>query len=183
MSYFSIFFIAVALGVDAFVASISCGIKIQDLKWDKFGKIALMFGFFQAGMPLLGWGLGQFVAPYISPYTALLSFGVFFALGVKTLKDTYTEEEETCNSMCSCNKWSCLLSLAVATSIDAFLVGVVFSVKQVSLPTAILIIGLVTFVMSLVGCTIGHHSVSKLGKKAGWIAGFMLIGLAVYQFL
>ncbi len=184
MGYVSLFAVAFALSLDAFAVSIVCGIKLKQLWIKKFTKISLFFGGFQAGMPLAGWLVGYLVQDFISQYAAWIAGLVFLVLGMKTLVEAYRgkHHSQSCEQ-CTCDDWSCLISLATATSIDAFLVGLVLAVFQIPLIISVGTIGLVTFVISFIGCLIGNRAHHVVGKKVEFVAGLILIALAIKEFL
>ena len=187
MNLLSVVVIAFILSLDAFAVSVSCGIKMGCLIKRKILKIALYFGVFQAVMPLLGWFFGHYIKNYVEAYSAYLSFAIFLLLGLKTLYDTFWEKEQegdnenSCQS-CQCQSQWCIFNLAVATSIDAFIIGLLFSIKSVPLISSVLIIGVITFCMSIIGAVFGQKIGSKIGKWSGGLAGVILIGLAVKSF-
>lgn len=183
MSLISVIVIAFILSLDAFAVSISCGIKLGCLIRRKILKIALYFGLFQAGMPLLGWFLGHYIKDYVEAYANYLSFAIFLLLGLKTLYDSFYGESDDegdagCNN-CKCDNQWCIFNLAVATSIDAFVIGLLFSLKNVPLLSSVTIIGVITFCMAIIGAVFGHKIGSKIGKWSGGVAGLILIALAV----
>ncbi len=185
MTFLTVLLIAFALSLDAFATSISCGIKLRRIRLGRFLKIAGAFGIFQALMPLLGYGLGRFIKDYIQAFDHWIAFGVFFALAAKTLYDAFfgqDEDEDGCNE-CQCEKNSCLLFLAVATSIDAFVIGLVFAFYDVNLIWSVLLIGVVTFLISLGGCFIGNRARKWFGKWSEIIAGLILLALAIKALL
>jgi len=181
MSFVTVLLIAFALSLDAFATSISCGVKLRRIQLGPFLKIAGTFGIFQALMPLLGWSLGRFIKDYIQAFDHWIAFAVFFVLALKTLYDAFwgheSEEEGKCKE-CQCQNYSCLFFLAVATSIDAFVIGLVFALYNVNLIWSILLIGVVTFAISLLGCFIGNRARHYMGKWSEIIAGVILLVLA-----
>lgn len=187
MSLFAVVVIAFILSLDAFAVSISCGIKMGCLIKRKILKIALYFGIFQAVMPLLGWFFGHYIKDYVEAYSAYLAFAIFLLLGLKTLYDTFWEKDEEGDNQegcqnCKCQNQWCIFNLAVATSIDAFVIGLLFSLKNVPLISSVLIIGVITFMMSIIGTVFGQKIGSKIGKWSGGIAGLILLALAVKSF-
>ena len=188
MTFLTVFLIALALSLDAFASSISCGIKLRRIQLLNFLKIAGTFGLFQAVMPLLGWSLGNVIKAYVQTFASGIAAAVFAALAAKTLYDAFFGKPEgACGAAacreCQCRKPSCLLLLAVATSIDAFVIGLLFALYQVPLLTSVLLIGAVTFVMSLAGCFIGNRARHYFGKWSEIIAGLLLLALAVKALL
>lgn len=182
MSIVSIFIIAVVLSMDAFAVSISCGIKMGCNARKKFLKLASYFGLMQGLMPVAGWYLGSLVNNYISNYAQYLSAAVFFILGFKTIYDSFQSQDTYRERPCECSGQKCVSSLAIATSIDAFIIGVVFSINDVSLWSSALIIGVTTFLLTIIGIIFGRKIGVKLGKLSGFCAGLLLIILAGYSF-
>ncbi len=180
MVLWELFLISLALSLDAFSVALSCGMRLPADRYRKFLKIALAFGIFQAVMPLLGSVLSKyFLAQYIARYSGWISFLVFGALGAKTFYDFFTSGKEEAPKPCTCAGYRCLMSLAVATSIDAFLIGSVLGLSNVSLAVSVTWIGIVTFVNSLVGCFLGNKAVGFLNRYARLMAGVILVALAI----
>ncbi len=171
--------ISLALSMDAFAVSISCGIKLKEIALNKYFKIAISFAIFQAVMPILGWYAGNFLRSYVESITTWITFSVFLILALKTLYDALFSKKANGCLRCFCTSWSCLLSLALATSIDAFIIGIVFALNIVTIWYPILLIGAVTLCMSIVGAFIGHRAGVFLGKWASVSAGVILLGLAI----
>jgi len=180
MNILDLTLIAVALSLDAFSVSISCGIKLPPKAYKKFLKISLAFALFQAVMPLGGHLLTRtLLATYISAYSKWISFSVFLLLGAKTIYDFFfSKESDECKS-CNCTSLHCLTGLAVATSIDAFLVGGVLGLQGQSLLYPLILIGVITLMNSMIGCLLGNRSVTLLKEKARLLAGLILIALAI----
>jgi manganese efflux pump family protein len=183
VSWWAIILLGLALSFDATAVSISCGIKLNIIRWRQYFKIALSFGLFQAVMPLIGWLLGGLVKDYVRAFDHWIAFTVFLLLGIKTLWETFKKHEDQECAQCQCAGWRCLLGLAVATSIDALVVGFIFSLYQVSLFLSVLIIGIITFAMSMLGLFMGHKTHHLLGKKASLMAAIILLALAVKALL
>ncbi len=180
MNFIDIMFIAFVLSLDAFSVSISCGIKLKTKQFKKYIKISMAFGIFQALMPIGGWLLGHLFKDIVGQYAPWISFSVFFLLGLKTFYDVWKDHTSECGTSCSCDNHLCLFNLAIATSIDAFLVGIILSLHSttpfyISLP----LIGATTIVMSLAGCLIGNIANTLLKRWSLLIAGVILIGLAI----
>ena len=180
MSLFELLLVSLALSLDAFAVALSCGMRLPSNRYRKFLKIALAFGIFQAAMPLAGSLLSRYLlARYISRWSYLISSLVFAVLGGKTFYDFFAGQEEKNGPGCNCDSARCLVSLAVATSIDAFLIGSVLGLKAVSLPVAVAWIGAITFLNSMIGCFLGNKAVGFLTRYARLLAGTILLGLAV----
>ena len=184
MGLLELLLISLALSLDAFAVALSCGMRLPANGYAKFLKIAAAFGIFQALMPLLGAVLAKYVlARYISHYSYLVSFLVFAALGGKTFYDFFRSGGEGAPAACACDSARCLLSLAVATSIDAFLIGSVLGLRAASLTVAVAWIGAITFLNALIGCMLGNKAVGFLTRFARLLAGTILVALAIRALL
>lgn len=184
VDFLDLLLIAFALSLDAFSVSISCGIKLKKNHFIKFIKISLAFGLFQAFMPFLGWLmtnalLKDFIVAYAKWVTAL----VFFLLALKTFHDYYTSLNSKDDKCCDCDGYKCLTTLAIATSIDAFVVGSVLGVQDNSLMISVILIGVVTFFNSILGCLLGNRSITLLQDKSRVVSGLILLVLAIKSLL
>jgi len=181
MHLLELILISLALSLDAFAVALSCGMRLPNNRYLKFLKIALAFGFFQAFMPVAGSLLSKyFLARYLSRYSYVISFLVFGTLGAKTFYDFFTSRNDDVQIPCFCDSTRCLLALALATSIDAFLIGSVFGLKALSLTVAVSWIGAITFVNSLIGCFLGNKAVGFLTRYSRILAGVILVALAIH---
>jgi putative Mn2+ efflux pump MntP len=179
MGLFELLLISLALSLDAFAVALSCGMRLPVNRYAKFLKIAAAFGIFQALMPLLGAVVSKYLlAHYIARYSYLVSFLVFATLGGKTFWDFFAREQAASDA-CVCDRARCLVSLAVATSIDAFLIGSVLGLRAVSLAWAVSWIGAITFLSSLIGCVLGNRAVGLLTRFSRLLAGTILVALAI----
>lgn len=177
MSLLEILLIAVGVSADAFAVSLSQGVTLRRFRWRDALLIAGLFGIFQALMPLLGWLLGKGFADAISGVDHWIAFGLLALIGGKMLWEAFHDDEDEDDEQSLDLRG--LLILAVATSIDALAVGVSFAVLPVNLPLALTVIGVVTFVISLVGVRLGRSVGSWLGKPAEILGGLILIGIGV----
>ena len=173
-SIFTILLIALSLSIDAFVVSIAAGITIKKLKVRKALKIAFMFGFFQAFMPVIGWFFGGMIRGILERIEYFVVAGIFFLIGMKMILETILIEEERERDYTS---FSVLLILVVATSIDAFAAGLGFSILHTAIALPVIIIGSVTFITSLTGVYIGNNSQKFFGNGFGIAGGIILVGI------
>jgi manganese efflux pump family protein len=174
MDLLSILLLAVGLAMDAFSVSITRGLSVRcDIKHALL--IALFFGGFQALMPVLGWASGRELAHFMEAWAPWVAFILLFLIGAKMIYESFRhpEEEDTCKIL-SLRE---LLFLSVATSIDAFAVGITFAFLNISLLQPIIIIGVVTFVLSLVGVYIGKQVGHLFESKMEILGGIILIGI------
>jgi len=166
--------LAVALAMDSVAVSIAIGSKHHRLPLSKTLLAAGMFGFFQGAMPLAGYAIGVSFAQYAQAFDHWIAFFLLVGLGVKMLYEAYKNEfdDEVSNL-----KIKTLLSLAIATSIDAMAIGVTFAFLQTDIWSASAIIALVTFVLCIAAVYLGKRLGSLLESKAEMLGGAILIGL------
>lgn len=173
MNFVAIFFIGVGLAMDAFTVSISCGINQKKLELMHATRIALFFGVAQAVMPVLGWLIGLKIQHWISAFDHWIAFALLGFIGGKML----WEARDHCICKTDYLNIRVLFTLALATSIDAFAVGLSFAVLGETIVTPAIIIGVITFMMSLGGVYLGDRIGCLLGKKMEIAGGLILIGI------
>ncbi|WP_309498606.1 manganese efflux pump MntP family protein [Sulfurovum sp.] len=168
--------LAVALAMDSVAVSIAIGSKYKKLHLPRIVFIASIFGFFQGIMPLAGYLIGISFAQYVQAYDHWIAFVLLVGLGVKMLYEAYKNEfDEEVTDLSN----KTLITLAIATSIDAMAIGVTFVFLQTDIMIASVIIGLVTFVLCLAAVYVGKKLGSFLESKAEILGGLMLIGLGL----
>jgi putative Mn2+ efflux pump MntP len=194
-SFFTIFLIAVGLAMDAFAVAVSCGFMIRQLHLRYAMRVAVFFGFFQAFMPVLGWISGFTIREYIQAFDHWIAFGLLAFIGGKMIYESFViSEVDACKTCPYADAGSCpdfqerikkqfsvrtLLFLAVATSIDALAVGVSISILGDPIIFPAIVIGLVTFVMSLGGVIIGNKVGHLFESKIEIAGGIILIGIGL----
>ncbi|MBI4722131.1 MAG: manganese efflux pump [Candidatus Stahlbacteria bacterium] len=176
--------IAFGLAMDAFAVSITCG--MSGLK--NALKIPLFFGFFQAGMPVIGWLIGVSLRNYIYGIDHWVVFGLLSLIGCKMIYESMKTTAPIAaphtagfsmgfsTSKRELNIYV-LLMLSVATSIDALAVGISFAVLKIPILTPIIVIGVITFLLSFIGIFIGNRLGRFLGNKIKIVGGLILIGI------
>ncbi len=174
MDFISVFFIAVGLAMDAFSVSITQGLTSK-LNVKHALTIAIFFGGFQALMPVLGWISGIQLENIISTFAPYIAFGLLLIIGVKMIYESiYSSNEDDEGKSLS---FRYLLILSIATSIDAFAVGVTFAFLNTPVIQPALIIGIVTFALSFIGVYIGKKIGHFLEGKIEVLGGLILIGI------
>jgi putative Mn2+ efflux pump MntP len=175
MNTLELLLIAVGLSMDAFAISISIGLtnNVYHVK-DAFVAGAY-FGGFQMLMPLLGYAVGSGYADSIATYDHWVAFAVLSIIGVKMIKGSF---DKTCMPSPSL-KFASMMPLAVATSVDALAVGVSFSFLNVNIVPAALMIGMVTFCLSMSGVKVGNIFGLKYRSKAELAGGVILVMLGL----
>ena len=174
MSVVEIVLIAIALAMDCFAVSIVSGVICRKLYTAKALRMAFLFSLFQALMPLIGWTAIHYFQHSVEAYDHWIAFGLLFLIGANMIREAIWGKEEEGKENGALD-FKTMLLLAIATSIDALAVGVSFACIQVRLWSSVLIIGLTTFVFSVLGVKIGNVFGSKYEKSAGIIGGIILI--------
>lgn len=178
MSLLDITFLALALAMDCFTVSIVSGVIIRKYVLSVILHMAFLFGLFQAMMPFIGWLGTSYFSHYLESVDHWIAFGLLAFLGGKMIKDSFGSEEE---AHFNPSKLTSQLLFAVATSIDALAVGISFaclgykSVDQLAVPLAI--IGVCSFVMSILGNVLGVVCGKSIVKrlKPELIGGIILL--------
>lgn len=167
--------------MDAFAVSLASGATMKRLHLPNALKMGLFFGGFQAFMPVLGWAAGLSMKNFISAWDHWIAFVLLSAVGGKMVYEAFKlKEEEECGGPKTCPfDTGTLTVLALATSIDALAVGLTFSLLRVSIITPVLVIGLVTFLMSVAGVKIGSKGGHFFEHKMEAAGGFILIAIGL----
>ncbi|TAJ12290.1 manganese efflux pump [Marinilabiliaceae bacterium JC017] len=176
MDTYSIILIAIGLSMDSLAVSITNGLTIKDLNAKKVLTISSSLAIFQALMPLFGWLTGIGVEKYIREVDHWIAFVLLSFIGAKMIYESF-QSKETVNNVEL--KPVTLIAQSVATSIDAFAVGISFAIMNFSIATPVVIIGLVTFGFSLMGLQLGKFFEKYLGKSVEVFGGLVLIGIGV----
>jgi len=176
MHILNIFIIAIALAMDAFAVSITEGNVNKPLKKSNALTIATFFGIFQAGMPLIGWVLGSVIIKYIDRYDHWVVFGILSIIGTKMIYESFRINKAKKISNLRLKR---LLILSIATSIDALAIGFSIALLHINIFLAILIIGMVTFLLSIIGVYIGYFLGHFFENKIEFLGGIILIGIGV----
>ena len=179
MDYVSVLLIAVGLSMDAFAVAIGRGAVL--LHGDRVRgalAMALAFGAFQALMPVAGWLLGSAFAGFIGGIDHWIAFLLLAGIGGRMIFEAVTRREEDDRPALSVRV---LLLLAVATSIDALAVGLGLRLADPSIPIllAALLIGAVTFGLSLTGGMLGSRLGERFGRSMEAVGGVVLIGIGL----
>lgn len=164
--------------MDAFAVSICKGLAMKKITFKQAGIVGLWFGGFQALMPTLGFLLGTTFASFVTVIADWIAFILLALIGGNMIKEALSGEEEEANASLD---FKTMLLLAIATSIDAFAVGVSFAFMEIGslIIPAVLFIGVITFVLSMVGVKVGNVFGTKYKSKAELAGGIILILLGV----
>ncbi len=176
MGVIELLVLALGLSMDAFAVSICKGLSVPKLQAKHCLICGVYFGGFQALMPLIGWALGIRFQSMITNIDHWIAFVLLAVIGANMIKESFSKEEECPDASFG---FKTMLTLAVATSIDALAVGVTFAFLDVSIVPAVLLIGVTTFVCSAVGVKIGNVFGNRFQSKAEFLGGLVLIAIGL----
>lgn len=173
MNFITIIGIGIGLSMDALAVSVINGFVIKKLKIRHAFRIAFSFGFFQGAMPVIGWVAGLSFRKYIQDIDHWVAFSLLCIVGGKMIYESINCSEEKKD----CLQFPALLLLSIAT--DALVVGLSFSFLQVDIIIPAIIIGVVTFIICLIGIYLGDRIGRFVGNKLELIGGLILIIISI----
>ena len=176
MGIIELIVLSIGLAMDAFAVAVCKGLSMSKMSWKKACIVGAYFGIFQAAMPLLGYLLGISFQDKIASIDHWIAFVLLGAIGINMIKEAISKDKESSNDSV---KFKDMLILAIATSIDALAVGITFAFLKVNILLAISLIGIITFVLSIIGVKIGNIFGDKYEKKAEFAGGTILILLGI----
>ena len=179
MRFGSILTLAVGLAMDAMAVSAARGLAVRTLRPRHALIVAGFFGVFQAGMPVLGWTLGSRIGPSVAAWDHWIAFVLLCGIGLKMLHEARTAPPSDASGESDRELFGMkvMFVLAVATSIDAFAVGVTLPMLEAPLVLSVVTIGVTTAVLSALGLVLGRHFGTLLGRGVDAFGGIVLIGL------
>lgn len=173
--------LGVGLAMDAFAVSICKGLAMRKVNKKQAVIISLFFGGFQAIMPVIGWLLCKGFQTYIEAFDHWIAFALLAFIGVKMIIETLREKEDdvVIEEMDPPLDMKEMLMLAIATSIDALAVGISLAALDRPIVESAAIIGVVTFVISIIGVYIGNFFGNRYKKRAELTGGIILVLIGV----
>lgn len=183
MNILDIVILGIALSMDAFAVAVCKGLAVDKAKIKHCLIAGVWFGGFQGLMPAIGFVFGSTFAKYIEKYDHWVGFILLALIGVNMIKEALSKEEQ---NECHENSFAAktMFVMAVATSVDALAVGITFPTSfgitsVVDVIIAVLIIGILTFILSAIGVKIGNIFGTKYKSKAEVTGGVILILLGI----
>ena len=176
MSFLVLLLIAIGLSMDCFAVSVGFSV-LRTLKWKDILKTAFFFGLFQAIMPVIGWIVGNSIRSMIESVDHWIAFAILGIIGIRMIINSFKTGEK--KDPIDIRNWHVLLALSLATSIEALITGVSFGFIKVNIFKAVCIIGIVTFLNTIIGMKVGEHSNFIPVKRAEMIGGLVLIAIGV----
>ena len=172
MGILEMFLIAIGLAMDAFAVSVCKGLSFKEMSWKKAIIVGVYFGIFQALMPAIGYFLGATFESLVTQIDHWIAFALLGFIGINMLREAFDKEKEDTNDRVDLKT---MLVLAIATSIDALAIGITFAFLKVKVLLATLLIGIITFGLSIMGVKIGNKFGNKYERKAEATGGIILI--------
>ena len=176
MGIIEIVLIGLSLAMDAFAVSICKGLSMKKMNWKSAIIISLYFGIFQAFMPVVGYFLGSTFESYVTNIDHWIAFILLSLIGGNMIKESFDSEDKKKNDKID---FKTMIVLAIATSIDALAIGITFAFFEVNLLLSISIIGIITFLLSIIGVKIGNKFGDKYQNKAEFVGGLILVLLGI----
>ena len=172
MDIVSTLLIAVALAMDAFSVSLTKGCTLKNITLKQILWFGVFFGGFQSLMPILGWTLGVQLQLIVSAVAPWIAFILLVLIGANMIRESFSDDLDDDEDTFS---FAELTLLAVATSIDAFAVGVTYAVLKIDILIPVIIIGLVAFIFTVIGIYLGKKIGDYFGDKFEILGGVILI--------
>ena len=167
--------IAIALAMDAFSVSLTKGFTQKHLKTNQIFYYGLFFGFFQFMMPILGFYFGALISEFIASIASIVGFILLLAIGLNMIRESLQDDDEITDNF----SFSEVTLLAIATSIDAFAVGLTYALLNESILLPSIIIGIVAFLFSIVGVILGKKIGNYFGGRFQILGGVILILIGI----
>ncbi|MBO7285168.1 MAG: manganese efflux pump [Alistipes sp.] len=164
------------LAMDATAVSIGKGLSLKKVEPSHALKAGVWFGGFQALMPIIGYFLGVSFSGFVASVDHWICFGLLLLIGANMVREALSGDDDELDDNFSPRT---MFLMAVATSIDALVVGVTLAFANANIWVAAAIIGVVTFALSFSGLYLGRVIGSKFGSKAGVLGGLVLIAIGI----
>ena len=173
MDFISTLLIAIALAMDAFSVSLTKGFTLKKITKSQILWFGIFFGGFQALMPVLGWLGGIQLEWVITTFAPWIAFILLLLIGSNMIRESFSSDESEKDS--DNFSFKELTLLAIATSIDAFAVGITYAVLKTDILIPIIMIGVVAFIFTIIGLYLGKKIGNYFGDKFEILGGAILI--------
>ena len=167
--------IAIALAMDAFSVSLTKGFTQNHLKTKEILIYALSFGFFQFIMAVLGYYCGGIISKLISSIAPIIAFILLLAIGLNMIRESYGNDKEVRDNF----SYKEVILLGIATSIDAFAVGLTHAILKETILLPSVIIGIVAFLFTVLGIFLGKKIGNYFGGRFQIVGGVILILIGI----
>ncbi len=180
MTLLTLFILAVGLSMDAFAVSICKGLAVEKYKLKYSLICGGWFGLFQALMPTIGWLLGNNFKSLIESIDHWIAFVLLAIIGINMIREALSKDEEEADPSFT---FKTMLLLAIATSIDALMVGITFACLDVNIAVAVIFIGVCTFSISACGVKVGAVFGAKYKSSSEVVGGLILLAIGIKTLL
>ncbi len=178
MDILTVLILAIGLSMDSFAVSIGCGLTEQKISFRHATKISFSLAFFQGIFPVAGWYMGTEVKGYVEGFDHWIAFLLLLFLGGKMVFESFKKEDD--GKMTDIYSWKHIITLSIATSIDALVVGFSYALASSrNIFGGAVIIGAVTFFFAMLGIRIGKDVGCSFGPKVELLGGIILIGIGL----
>lgn len=167
--------LALALAMDAFTVALGMSAWLEKITAGQTIRLAAFFGVFQFMMPTLGWFAGGRILAFIQQVDHWVAFGLLCLIGLRMILASFRTGETNLRPEYDPTTGLSLLLLSVATSLDALAAGLGLGALRVDILFPAAVIGLVAFLMTVVGIKIGRRLGEAVGKRAELLGGMVLI--------
>lgn len=180
MGIIEIIVIAIVEAMDCFAVSIATGLSKTGIPYSRALLQSISFGVFQGGMTLLGYFLGNFAERWFSSIGTPIACTILCVLGGRMIWGAIRGSDEAAEASAKNLSVANILLMSVATSIDAFAVGISFAFINANMVFATSAIAVASFMMGVIGYEIGRRAAKQFKTKIPEIiAGTILIGIGV----
>jgi putative Mn2+ efflux pump MntP len=179
LNWLTVLGVAVALAMDAFAVAVASGLMLEQVTGRHRFRLGFHFGLFQFLMPMFGWLAGREVAEYIHSYDHWVAFGLLSFVGGKMIWEAVMPHDERRSTRADPTRGWSLVTLSVATSLDALAVGFSMAAMGVSIFLPSVVIGLVAGVLTVVGLSFGRRLGAGWGHWAEVAGGLVLLAIGV----
>lgn len=177
MNWINVLGLSLGLAMDAFAVAIAAGVSLARVTPRHVFRLAFHFGLFQFLMPVVGWLVGSQVAHWIQAFDHWVAFALLAWVGGKMLWEGCAGQEE--RSVSDPTRGLTLVTLSVATSIDALAVGLSLALLGVDVWGPSVVIGVITATLTAVGISFGNRWGRRWGRAAEILGGCVLLLIGV----
>jgi putative Mn2+ efflux pump MntP len=178
MSTVEYILIALGLSMDAFAVSLAAGVNASVRGARPTFRLAFHFGLFQFLMPVIGWYIGTRIQAIVSAWDHWAAFGLLAVVGVRMIYGGGKGDAREPSGLDPSRGWSLVL-LSIATSIDAWAIGLSLAMLRINIWYPSLLIGAVTALVCAGAVQLGNHVAASFGKRVEILGGLILLGCGV----
>jgi len=178
MDILTVLILAIGLSMDSFAVSIGCGLNEQKISFQQAAKISFSLAFFQGIFPIAGWYMGTEIKGLVEGVDHWIAFLLLLFLGGKMIFESFKKGDGS--QITDIYSWKHIITLSVATSIDALVVGFSYALASSrNIFGGALIIGAVTFFFAMLGIRIGKDVGCSFGPRVELVGGVILIAIGL----